>query len=425
MILHLSLSRDDVHGADFDRCALAPARRAALLKLLRRDPAIEEAAVVCTCRRTEVFLSTMEVCRARRRARALLRRLTGLGEERLAGALRESRGEAAVQRLLRVAAGLESPVLGEPEVLGQVRAAGAEAARLEATGPVLRALFDTAVRAGRRVRHETRLGRGAVGIPALGAELLAKELAGLEHPRVVLVGAGEMGSGLARRLADQGVDLRITSRTASKARALAEELGACWFAPGGLEGELAQADGLAVAVSDGPLHGLEAWWSAGTRLRAALDLGAPSALPPAVPCLTRCARVDLETIEALARSRHARRAQEVPAAEAIVTQEAARFGRWLRAREGRALADDVMREVERRREEALGRLLGDAPPDERRQADFLTRRLVASVLQHLAENIRSLHPENAHELELVRRLFGLARPLSQGLPEAKERDDVA
>jgi glutamyl-tRNA reductase len=290
---------------------------------------------------------------------------------------------------------------------------------------VLRALLDAALRAGRRVRHETALGRGAVGIPALGAELLAKELEGLEPPRVVLVGAGEMGSALARRLADHGVELRITSRTELKARALADELGAGCFALGELAGELARADGLAVAVSGGPVQGLEAWWMAGSGLRGALDLGAPASLAGLGRGQSGCVLVGLEEIEALARARRARRAEEVPAAEAIVAQEAARFGRWLRARAGRALADDVMRELERRREEALDRLLGAASPEERLQADFLTRRLLASVAHDLAETIRSLHPENPDELELVRRLFGLARPDSQGLPAAKARTDAA
>lgn len=423
-LIAFALTRDDLPSAVADACCLDGRARAALLARLADDPAIRGAAVLSTCRRLEVLLDAAEVCRARRRARACIARATGLPGTVLDASWTERRGPAAVLgRFARVACGLESAVLGESEVLGQVRAASQEAVDAATASPTVRALFDAALRAGRRARHETRIARGAQGLALLGADLLRRALPqGANHPRILVLGAGPIARQLAERLAESGARLAVASRTPSRARALAAAVGGEAIALEDAPARLAGFDAAAAAIASGRVLLDAAAIATAPRVAALLDLSAPAAIARPDGDSTP-AFLGLAEVEAAAKSVRREREGEIAAVEAIVAEESERFARWMTASSTRALADDVMRSADARRRAAVDRLAAGLPPSERLRAEAFSHRLMAALLGGIAENIRSLDLEDESHERFLRGLLEAAPPRRAARVDADRVDE--
>ncbi|HET7034064.1 MAG TPA: glutamyl-tRNA reductase, partial [Thermomicrobiaceae bacterium] len=232
----LGVSHHSAPLAVRERLAFGPAERDALLAELA--PEVPEAAAIVTCNRTELYgLGAPEP------ALAALARHAGLTPNGLAPHVTRAGGEAAVGHLFRVAAGLDSLVLGEPQILGQVRAAADAARDAGRGGPVLERLFNRAIVAGKRARSETPISQGA-GSVSHAAVMLAREALGtLAGRHGLVIGLGEMGLVVARNLAAYGVrDLTLCNRTEARAAAVAPLIGARVVPWAGLRAALAEAD---------------------------------------------------------------------------------------------------------------------------------------------------------------------------------------
>jgi glutamyl-tRNA reductase len=331
-----------------------------------------DAVVLSTCNRTEVYLVGGNVDAAR----VELERRSGL---ELGGVLGRWDDGEAVSHLFRVAAGLDSLVPGESQILGQVREAYNAARTAGATGPLLNRLFEDALRAGKRVRTEAKLHELPESVAASAVELAARELGGVEGRRALLFGAGRMSELAARDLRARGADVVVSSRTLESAQDLADRVGGRAAAFDAVAVELPDAD-LVVSATRCPYPILHA---EAVRPRdkplVLVDVAVPRDLDPAIGELEGCTLFDIDALgEGLVG-----REEDVREAEAIVAEEAARFAEWRRARDAAGAIRDLRRRAEEIRSEELARAgsrLADLSPRERETVETLTTQIVNKLL---------------------------------------------
>ena len=289
--------------------------------------------LISTCNRCElVFARESGHAPGREDREALARALALDPRDELGARLFLHTGRAAARHLLRVAASLDSLVLGEDQILAQVRAAFDEARDLGLTGRLLGALFEQALQLGKRVRTRTELARHPVSVVSLGVAFVLEELAGLPAPRIAVIGAGATGAHAVRALAAAGrAPAFVVNRSPERARALAAEVGARVLALTELRAGVEPIDALvsatsapAVVLDADALRRLAARTPGGRRLAAA-DLALPRDLEPCDDA--RVAVIDLETLRARAEENRQRRATAAAEAELLVEEQLAQLTR--------------------------------------------------------------------------------------------------
>ncbi|MDX2191790.1 MAG: glutamyl-tRNA reductase [Gemmatimonadales bacterium] len=378
-----------------------------------RDALLPELALVSTCNRIELYgWSKAQEPREVVAALSLMAERwmgdDGRAAELIATATHRA-GEEAARHLLRVAAGLESQVLGDAQILGQVRAAYRAADAAGTLGPGLHRLFDTAMHTGKRVSHETALVGGRNSVGAEGAALALQRLGSLRNRRCVVIGCGKTGARAARQLVRLGaVDLVLVNRTAQKSQALAAELWGRAAPFANLHRELANAD-VAIVATGGDLPSVRAASlrfcreMAGTAARELLliDLGMPRCVEAECAGLSGVMVADLDRLQPPIAAAEEQRRDAVPQAQRIVEEELAHFMEWVRTAEARAAIrplHDVLGEL-CRREVAFA--AGDEVAEraaERIVAKLLSRPMI--VLRQAAERGEPLEPYTAALQEL-------------------------
>ncbi len=318
----------------------------ALLGRLGRPTVAESAArarplgrgvvALVTCHRCELYLEGAVAVRAAAMFAAWLGLAPSVLAE-LAPCLHLREGDSAARHLLRVAAGLESAVLGEDQILGQVREAYRAACQAGQAGPLLHRLFHSAFRAGRRVRGETGLGAGARSLAGAGVAWLGRALGGLEGRTVAIVGAGEMATDAARRLRNRGVGrLLVSNRGVFRGRALADEVGGEVRPWSWRLGALCESDAAVFAVSAPAPVVPHDWLTLWRRRRGApvafVDLGMPRNVESCGRLPDGVEAADLTSLAAELEAVGDRRAGAVDAAERIVEEELAAWLDWAQAR---------------------------------------------------------------------------------------------
>jgi glutamyl-tRNA reductase len=312
----------------------------------RELPAVREAVVLSTCNRVEVFAAVPSYHAGFQDLKRFLSESRDVPFEDFAEPLTAHYESDAAEHLFRVAAGIDSAVLGEPQILSQVRAAFRTAQAEGAVGPLLSALFRGAIRAGRRARAETAIEASPSALIAAGVELAARAIGPLSGRPAAVVGAGAMAALAARHLRDLGLaPIRIVNRSPERARRLAVRAGAEALALQHLDRAVAEAD---LVVSSTAATGVVIGVETVRRALAArdgrplflLDLAVPRDVDPAVRTLDGAHMADIDD---LGRAVEAERAEheadggdagwaaEIAAVEAIVAQEVERFESWRRA----------------------------------------------------------------------------------------------
>jgi glutamyl-tRNA reductase len=353
-----------------ERLYLGEGHEAGLASELARDGA--EAVVLSTCNRTEVYLCGGDP----EQVREELERRSGL---ELEGVLARWDDGEAVSHLFRVAAGLDSLVPGESQILGQVRLAYESARTAAATGALLNRLFEDALHAGKRVRTEAKLHELPESVAASAVELGTRELGGVDGSRALLFGAGKMSELAAHDLRRRGAEVVISSRTLESAQELAERVGGRAAAFDAVAVELPEAD-LVISATRCPYPILHA---EAVRPRekplVLVDVAVPRDLDPAIGELDGCTLFDIDALgEGLVG-----REEDVREAEAIVAEEAARFAEWRRSRDAAGAIRDLRRRAEAIRAEELARAgarLAELSPRERETVETLTTQIVNKLL---------------------------------------------
>jgi glutamyl-tRNA reductase len=410
------------------------------LKALARRPGASEAVVLSTCNRAELYVVCDDVEDARRDLMEFLAEYHGLETGALAPHVYEQVDAAAAQHLFRVAGGLDSLVVGEPQILGQVKDAFAAAAEAQTVGAVLNKVFPWSFTVGKRVRTETALSEGAVSISFAATSLARKIFGELKGRTALVIGAGEMGKLTAQHLQAQGVGrMLITSRTLAHASALAESIGGTAVPWADLFATLGQAD-IVISATGSTLPILtraQAEQVMRTRRNRPLfliDIALPRDVDPAVGDVEAVFLYNIDDLQAVVQENLARRAAEVSRAEGIVADEVKRFEAWLTAR-GAIPTLVALRQrfdaIRRRELERLQPKLAGLPPEAAARVDEITRLLVEKLLITPTEQLKSTpDPDRVRTYaDALTRLFALdAEEPARGEPgrdqPARRADDA-
>ena len=369
-----------------------------------------EAVVLSTCNRTELYLAGDDAGVAEHADRALLA-LAGPGAPALAPAAYRLADESAALHLFRVAAGLDSMVPGEGEILGQVR----DAFEAGSPGPLLGRAFRMALRAGRRARVETAIGESPASIPAAAAALAEQVFDGLERRRVVLVGAGRTSESTARNLRSRGATIEVVAnRTLDRAARLAEALGGRAAALEALPAALEDADVVVSATSSAGVvltHDALAPVLRARRGRPILivDLAVPRDVDPSLGEIDGCFLYDLDALEGVVAATLEGRRSEAVHAERIVSEEAERFRVWRASLAVVPAIASLRAHAEEIRSAELARLDGRLAEDERDVVDTLTAQIVNKLLHLPTVRLKeaAVTADGLLYADVVRHLFGL------------------
>lgn len=386
----------------------------ALHDLVSRDD-VSEAVVLSTCNRTEIYVHAEKFHGAVADVRDFLCQLAFLAPEELSDHLYTFHDAAAVAHLFSVAAGLDSAVLGESEILGQVRSAWEVAASERAAGPALHLLFRHAVEVGKRVRTETAIGRSSVSVSSAAVALAADRLGSLDGRSVLVLGAGEMGEGMVASLVAAGVtDVRVANRTAARAEALAARVGGRAIDLAGVAAALRDVDVLLTSTGASDFlvdaASLESVMAA-RRGRSLLivDVAVPRDVDPGAGAVDGVTLLDMDDLRAFADIGLAERRSEVGKVRDLIDDEVARYRDVAGGREMAPLIGGLRARVEELRVaevERLGRGLADA---DRAALDAATRAVVAKLLHdptvRLKESAGTARGERL--AEAIRELFQL------------------
>ena len=387
---------------------------------LRAQAGLTELTVLSTCNRTELYVVHPAVP-ALSALVALFSSLAELPAAELPPHLYELHDADALRHLFTVAAGLDSMVLGEAEILGQVGAAREVACGEGAAGPVLDAAFRAAAVVGRRARTETGICRLPASVATEAVRLVGDVAGPLEHLALLIVGTGKMGHVVGNAFRGRGGRrVAVISRTREHADALATRLDAVALPWHELPAAVRAAD--VILSSTGAPHAVltrelveQAVTPRGDgRRRVIVDIAVPRDVEPAVGSLPGVALYDIDDLQMRVRENLDVRSREVPAVERIVEEELARFESWRHAWTLRPVLSGIHARGEaiRRRElERLLRRLGPVAPDVREQMDLFSRSLVNQILDAPSRRLREATDASRAETfgALTRELFGLDR----------------
>ena len=404
-LLALGVSHRTAPLALRERLALTEGRAAGVLSGLVGEEPISEAAAISTCNRTELYLVATDAVEAETAALGVLAREASIPLTELVGAIYSRRETDAARHLFGVTAGLDSLILGEAEIQGQVKRAYELALVEGATGPVLNRLFRGALAAGKRARSETAVGEKGVSIPSVAVELAQRSLGDLAERRVLLVGAGETSELTARALAARGAEaIFVANRRHNRAIGLAERFGGSAVRIEELPAQLEQAD-IVVSTTNSPHHLIElaeleaVMAQRDQRPLLLIDLAVPRDIDPACRELPGVSLHDVDDVQAIVERNTSGREAEARRAQSILDSELHRFERWLGSQE-------VMPTVAALRERA------DA--------------IVAQVLAENESRWESLSERDHERVELLARAIAsrLLHEPTLRIKEAADREDL-
>ena len=422
-VVAVGINERDVSLDIFEQSAVSERDLPKALQVLCDSEHVSEAVVLSTCLRTEVYAvverfhdGLADIERFFRSCSSAM----GTDSPPLSELLSCWIDDAAVSHLFEVAAGIDSPVLGEGEILRQVRTAAELARQEHAAGRVLGPLFRHAVEAGKRVRTETAIAQGTTSLAHAAVALAADHLeGGLAGRSVLVIGAGEMGAGFSKALAQPVGPARVVvaNRSAERAAAVAEQSGAQAVGLSKLDEELARAD-LVLTSTAAPDVVLDVA-RVGRTMRSrpdrpllVVDVAVPRDVDPAVADLEGVSLLDVEDVRRFAEARMSTRRGEIPAVRAVLTEELERYRASYAARSAapvvaalRMRAETIRRaELDRQRArlEALG-------PEAREIVETVTQRTVAKLLHEPTVRIKDAagSPRGERLAEALRSLFDL------------------
>ncbi len=380
---------------------------------------VREAVVLSTCNRTEVYVVAELFHGAYADVRDFLCELGDLGVDQLTPHLYSQHDDAAVRHLFEVAAGLDSAVLGESEILGQVRGAWEVAQGEGAAGATLNLLFRSAVETGKRARTETAIGRGTASVSHAAVEMATDTLGSLDGKRVLVVGAGSMGEGVAVALHRAGgAGILVANRSPERGHALADRVGGVAIGFDRLVDAIGSVDvivtgtGASGAVVTEELVRTARGSSGSSRPLFVVDIGLPRDVEPAVADLHGVTVLDLDDLRDWADRGLSHRAAEAERVRTIVGQEVENFGLASTARQAAPLVASMRDAAERVRAAELQRYeakLAELDPSQSEAVAALTKAIVNKLLHEPSVRLRAQAgtPRGERNAAAVRDLFDI------------------
>jgi glutamyl-tRNA reductase len=405
-----------------------------LVRLLE-VPGVSEAVILSTCNRVDIYAATAGdapaiTAAAAAATRRFLADSRGVPFDSLSGVVYEHLGEEAIRHAFRVAAALDSLVLGEAQILGQLKAAHAASAAAGCIGAVLGRCMERAFGVAKRVRTETAVGRGAANVSTVAVDLAGRVFGSLAGKGVLVVGAGKMSALAARHLRESGAtDIVVSNRSAAKAEALAAEIDAVARPWADLEKLLADAD-VVISSTAAPEPILtRALFKKVTRARrhapiVVVDIAVPRDADPDIGRLDGVYLFDIDDLEKMVAANLEGRAREAEAAEKIIDGEVGEFRRWLGAQRVvptiRSLREHFEAVASAELERGLERLARIEDPVERAEQVKRTVQLIVNKLLHSPTTALRSGGEGVDSLvEAANRLFELVEDEDKDEPKGK------
>jgi glutamyl-tRNA reductase len=389
----------------------------ALHDVMSRDH-VSEAVMLSTCNRSEVYVVAEKFHPAYADLRTFFSELAFVPPDELADHLYVHDGADAAAHLFTVAAGLDSAVIGEAEILGQVRHAWEMAQTEQAAGSQLNLLFRHALEVGKRARSETAIGRHVASVSTAAVAMAAERLGSLEGRSILVMGAGDMGEGMVRSLAASGVaDVRIANRTWERAAELAERVGGRAIRLADLDASLAEVDLLLTGTGASSMlieHADVARVMHARHVAPLLvvDVAVPRDVDPTAADLPGVTLLDMDDLRAFAEAGQAERRREVATVRTMVDEELERYMAVSSAREVAPLVAALREQAEDTRKGELDRFrakLGDLDERQLDAVEALTHGIVAKLLHQPTVGLKDAAgtPKGERLAEALRDLFDL------------------
>jgi glutamyl-tRNA reductase len=401
-----------------ERFAISERRIPEALRRLQAEPEIQEALILSTCNRVEFVVKVREDGDGVEALRRFAGSFYGLEYNEHAPFFYVYYDYEAVRHLFRVASGLDSMVVGEPQVLGQVKKAYALAKGAQTTGSLLDAVFPQAFNVAKRVRTETPVAEAAVSVSSAAVELAEQVFGELRGRTVMIIGAGQMGELAARHLVTKGAaTVLVSNRTYAHAVALAEELQGLAIRFNELWEAMTRAD--IVVSSTGCPHciitraDMEALMARREQRPLLLvDIAVPRDIEPAVGKIRGCTLVNVDSLQEVAHTNLRQREEATKAAERILSEELAQFHERQEALRVVPTILSLRRRLEEIRQSELARtrdLFGALTPEQEEVLESVTQGLVNKILHTPFIELKqaSIRPDRAALLGVVRSVFGL------------------
>jgi glutamyl-tRNA reductase len=408
------------------------------LQQLVANDAIDEAVLVSTCNRVEVIASTRSLEAARNRLRSFFSRdLEGGNPDdgsQLEDHLYEFTEAEATRHVLRVSSALDSMVVGEPQILGQMKDAYRAAAECNASGPILNRLFQHAFTTAKRVRTETRVAERPVSVARVAVDLARQIFEDFSDKQVVLVGAGEMIEAALTALRSAGIEsIAVANRTPERASDLAVRFEATAHGLDELPELLVKADIVLSCIGgDRPILTRDLVKAALRQRRHrpifVIDIGVPRNVEPEVDKLDNVYLYDIDDLGAVSEQNAEQRRRETVRAEALVVEEQQRFDGWFVGLRAVPTIKQLRKHVEEIRRGEVDKVLAKLAlgESERERVESLTRSIVNKILHAPLSRIKreAEQEEGMAYLETTRALFGLdEKSEAQSAPTAAVADD--
>jgi len=398
-----------------ERVAFPPCAIRSFLRGLVEEGVASEAVLLSTCNRTELY-AVVEDESARSRMLDAIAEDRGVDRETLECDTYWLTDAKAARHVYRVASSLDSMVVGESEILGQVREAYRLATEERCAGPVLNRLFHTSLRVGKKVRTETGIGDSSISVPHVAVKLAEEVFGTLSGRRALVVGAGDMSELVVKHLRARGVeDVRIANRTAERARLLAERVGGRAVAWEDLDEELPEVDVVVSSTGSGE-------WVIGSEIVAGalekreeplffIDIAVPRDVDPAVQALDRAYVYDIDDLRSVVDHNAGDRGLAAEEGEAMIGPAVLDYMSWLSTLHVVPLIQELRNGAEDIRRHELSRALKrmDLSPDEAETIERMSHSLVNKLLHGPISELKALaeagHPIDS--IEVQRRLLAL------------------
>ncbi|CAN5159850.1 glutamyl-tRNA reductase [soil metagenome] len=398
-----------------ERVAFPPCAGRAFLRRLIDDGVAAEAVLISTCNRTEVYV-VVEREESREEILNLLAEDRGADRASLERDTYWLTDADAVRHLYRVASSLDSMVVGEAQILGQVRDAYRSATEEQCTGPILNRLFHTSLRVGKMVRSETGIGDSSLSVPNVAVKLAEEVFGSLEGRRALILGAGEMSELVVRNLKDRGIsDLRIANRTPERASDLAGKVGGTAVGFDVLAHELSKVDVVVSSTGSGD-------WVVGNELVAGaiegkkeplfvVDIAVPRDVDPVVQTLERVYLYDIDDLQAVVERNADDREAAAETGEALMGPAVLEYMNWLSTIHIVPLIQELRDGAERIRRHEVSRALKkmEVSPEEEKSIERMSHSLVNKLLHGPIAELKALAEAGSpvDSVEVRRRLLAL------------------
>lgn len=404
-----------------ERIAFAPTAMQKPLQQMAALPGISEGLIVSTCNRVELYAVSKDPVAATAALRRFLADFHGLPREDLNQHLYDYTGEAAIHHLFRVASSLDSMVIGEPQILGQIKTAYGYAVEFGTAGLILNRFLHKAFSVAKRIRTETGIASNAVSVSFAAVELARKIFNQLDNKTVMIIGAGEMCELAARHFVSNGINkVLVTNRTLERAEKLAGELAGQAVPFDQFPNYLIEVD--IVLTSTGAPNFILGHRQMEEVIRRRkqkpmflIDIAVPRDIDPRVNDVSNVYLYDVDDLQEVVQANLKERHKEASKAETIVEQEIGQFYRWLENLEVKPTIIALRRRLDEIRQQEVSKTFGnlkDLTDKQRKSIEAMSNALINKVMHKPIELLKNGQEQNGGEdyIDAIRTLFDLPSP---------------